>query len=100
MQIPILIEPKDGGGFRATAGEPFGLSADAESEEVAVRQLETMVRSRLKGTRLAFLDLASGSKSSIETPLRFDPIPGEDWFFGAMREAIEENRQREHEAEG
>jgi hypothetical protein len=100
MQVLIVIEPRDGGGFRATAGDPFRMSADAESEEAAAQQLETMLRSRLKGTRIAILELGNGSKQDAQPPLQLDPIAGEDWFFETMREAIEENRQRENEAQG
>jgi hypothetical protein len=100
MQVLILIEPKEGGGFRATAGEPFRLSAEADSEAAAADQLETLLRSRLKGARLAILDLPNGSKEETKPSLRFEPIPGEDWFFKTMREAIEENRRIENEAQG
>src|SRR5262249_48381981 len=30
-------------------------------------------------------------------PLHFEPLPGEDWFFQTMREAIAENRLREND---
>ena len=36
--------------------------------------------------------------AKTEPPLRFEPIPGEDWFFETMREAIDENRRVENEA--
>lgn len=100
MQVLIFIEPKEGGGFRATAGEPFRLSAEAESEEGATQQLETMLRSRLKGIRVAFLNLENGVQKGTEPPLQFEPVPGEDDFFQTVRETIEENRQRENEAQG
>lgn len=100
MQVLILIEPKDGGGFRATAGDPFRMTAEAESEEAARQQLETMLRTRLKGTRMAVLELGNGSKLAAQPPLQLDPIAGEDWFFETMREAIDENRRRENEAQG
>jgi hypothetical protein len=99
MRVLILIEPSESGGFRATAGEPFRVSAEAGSAEDAARQLETLLRNRLhKGTRLAFLDLENGSTEQLESPLRLDPLPDDDWFFGTMRGAIDENRQRENEA--
>jgi hypothetical protein len=59
-----------------------------------------MVRDRLKNTRVAFLNLSSGSQQGAESLLQFDPVPGEDEFFQAVREAIDENRQRENEAAG
>src|SRR5260370_4955851 len=100
MQVRILIDPKVGGGFRATAGEPFCMSAEAESEKEAAKRLEIMVRSRLTGTRVAVLELGNGSPPSTDAPLRFVPVPGEDGFFQTLRQAIEENRQSEDEPHG
>jgi hypothetical protein len=39
MQVPILIEPIEGGRFRARAGEPFGLTSDRETAKEAARLL-------------------------------------------------------------
>jgi hypothetical protein len=66
----------------------------------AARALENLLRQRLKpGTRLAFVELANGAATSKSGVLHFEPVPGEDWFFDAMREAIKDNRRREDEAE-
>ena len=100
MQVLVLIEPKDGGGFRASAGEPFRISAEAASEAEAAHQLELMLRSRLKGTRLTFLELENGAKPDRNLPFSPNPVAGEDWFFRTLRESIDENRQRENEAQG
>lgn len=100
MHILILIDPIEGGHFRAKAGEPFGLSAEGKTAEEAAQNLITILRGRLQtGSRLALLDLGNGSPATL-TPLHFEPLPGEDWFFQTMREAIAENRQRENEAQG
>ncbi len=99
MRVLILIEPRKSGGFRATAGEPFRLSAEGCSAEDATRQLEIMLQSRLHdGARLACLELDNGSTQRRESPLRLEPLPDDDWFFETMREAIDENRKCEQEA--
>jgi predicted RNase H-like HicB family nuclease len=99
MHVLILIEPIAGGRFRARAGEPFGLSAEGKTAEEATQQLKTILRDRLQaGSRLALLDLDNGLPSTLP-PLPLEPLPGEEWFFQNMREAIEENRRRENEAE-
>jgi hypothetical protein len=100
MQVMILIEPKNGGEFRATTGEPFRLSAEGSSEEAATCHLETMLHARLKGVRVAFLEVKNGSPQGAKGPLCFDPVVGEDEFFQDFRNGIEENRQRENEAQG
>ena len=99
MHVLILIEPIEGERFRARAGEPFGLSAEGKTAEEAAQQLQTILRERLQtGSRLALLDLGKGSPATL-APLHFEPLPGEDWFFQTMREAIAENRQREDTAD-
>jgi predicted RNase H-like HicB family nuclease len=100
MQIPILIEPTEGG-FRARAGEPFGVSAEGPTAQEAARRLESMLRDRLRaGTQLALIDLGNGSPSPSPPPLHLEPLPDDDWFFRTMREAIAENRKHEDEAAG
>jgi hypothetical protein len=100
MQVLILIEPIEGGRFRAKAGEPFGLSAEGENADEAAQRLKKILQDRLRmGSRLALLDLGNGLPATLP-PLPLEPLPGEDWFFQNMREAIEENRRRENEAEG
>jgi uncharacterized protein (DUF433 family)/predicted RNase H-like HicB family nuclease len=98
MHVLILIEPIEGGRFRARAGEPFGLSAEGKTAEEATQHLKTILCERFQtGSSLALLDLGNGSPANLP-PLHFEPVPGEDWFFQNMREAIAENRQRENEA--
>lgn len=98
MQITILIEPIEGGRFRARAGEPFVLSAEGDSPDLATSQLETLIRKRLDaGSRLAVIDLANGTRTP--PPLYLPPLPEDDWFFKELRESIAENRRLEDEAE-
>jgi hypothetical protein len=93
------IEPGEHGGFRARAGEPFGVSADGSTAREAAEHLATLLRDRLQsGAHLAFIDLPNGPQVHSPVPLQFEPLPDEDWFFETMRQAIAENRQREDEA--
>jgi hypothetical protein len=39
MQIPILIEPIAGKGYRARGGEPFALVAEGPTREAALAKL-------------------------------------------------------------
>ena len=99
MKITILVEPIEGGRFRARAGEPFGLSAEGSTSDEATRQLETLLRNRLSaGSRLAVIDLANGTQTPLPPPFYLPPLPDDDWFFKELREAIAENRRREDEA--
>jgi len=97
MDILVLIEPAEEGRFRATAGAPFALSAEADSAEAAADRLQAMLRDRLKqGSRLARLDLGNGS--GAPAPLHLDPLPEDNWFFRTVQEAVAESRKREDEA--
>jgi hypothetical protein len=99
MQIPILVEPHENGGFRARAGEPFGLSAEGSTAQEAAEHLATLLRDGLKaGACLDFIDLPNGPQVLSPVPLQLEPLSDEDWFFDTMRQAIAENRQREDQA--
>jgi uncharacterized protein (DUF433 family)/predicted RNase H-like HicB family nuclease len=99
MHVLILIEPIEGGRFRAKAGEPFGVSAEGKSAEEAAQHLKAILRDLLQsGSCLALLDLGNESPTTL-APLHFEPLPGEDWFFQTMRKAMEKNRQEENEAD-
>lgn len=101
MQIPVLIEPLQGGQFRAKAGEPFVESADGSTAQEAVQLLEDALRARLNaGSRLEVIELPNGAASCSSGKLELEPLPDDDWFFQTMREAIVENRRKEDEAEG
>ena len=44
MQIPILVEPVPGNGYRATAGLPLHLAADGATADEALSQLEELIK--------------------------------------------------------
>jgi hypothetical protein len=99
MQLPILIEPIEGGRFRARSGEPLAASVEAASAEEARQQLELLLRQRLQnGSQLLTINLGNGPVQPCPPSLGFEPLPDDDWFFQAFREAIAENRRKEDEA--
>lgn len=96
MDLPILIEPLEGGRFRARAGEPFAASVEAGSPEEARSQLELLLRQRLQtGSLLATVHLGNGAVPLEQAPLQIPATPDDDWFFQTMREAIAEHRHQE-----
>jgi predicted RNase H-like HicB family nuclease len=48
MQIPILIEPIAGNGYRARGGEPLALSAEGATREEALAKLQEQLQARLR----------------------------------------------------
>ena len=62
MQITVLIEPVASNGFRARAGEPFGLTAEGATREEAIQKLRELMAKRI----------AAGAEVS---QLEFGPAP-------------------------
>ncbi len=101
MQIPILIEPVEGGRYHARAGDPFATSAEGATAKEAMRQLESLLQGRLSaGAHLSTITLGNGSPCSVQAPLRLEPLPDDDWFFQTMQVVFTENRRREDEVAG
>ena len=74
------------------------MSADGQTATEAAQHLTVLLQNRLQaGARLAVIDLANGPPLVPSSPVQFEPLPDDDWFFQTMREAIAENRQRENE---
>ena len=58
MQIPILIEPMAGNGYRASGGEPLGLTAEGSTQEEAMANLQKKLQTKLRdGAVVIPLDL-------------------------------------------
>src|SRR5262245_6939988 len=49
MQIPILIEPIAGNGYRARGAETLALTAEGASQEEALAKLKEKLQARLSG---------------------------------------------------
>jgi hypothetical protein len=101
VQLPILIEPIEGGRFRARAGEPFALTAEGDSRAEAANQLERLIAERLRGgAQLVTVNVPNGS-SSVPAPPHFpaDELYKTDWVYRELQEAITENRRLEDEEE-
>ena len=94
MQIPILIEPVENNGYRASTGEPLGLTADGPTCEVALANLRSLMQSRLQnGTRLVSLDVPTAADS--ENPwVKYAGMFKDDPDFDEVLEIMAENRRK------
>jgi hypothetical protein len=101
MHIPILVEPREGGGFRAKAGDPYNLCAEGTSAAEAMKHLGAQFDALMaQGRQITVLTIANGKTVvPAEPTLHFEPLPDDDWFFQGLHEAIAENRRLEDEAE-
>ncbi len=93
MQVAVLIQPIEGGRFRARTGETFALTVEAASPEEATATLAKQLDDCLRaGAELTVIQVNNG-----QAPAHFDfpPLPEDDWFFQTIRDAIAENRASE-----
>jgi hypothetical protein len=96
MEIPVLIEPIPGSGYRATGGEPFAIVVEGATREDALARFRDHVASKLRN---------GASVESVEVPHEhpwarsfgiFDPS---DPLVQEWRAIIEENRNRPEDIE-
>src|ERR1700681_1545632 len=60
MQIPVLIEPIAGNGYRARGGEPLVVVVEAGTREAALAKLKEQLLAQLRsGAEIVPLELAS-----------------------------------------
>ena len=91
MEVPVIIEPLTGNGYRATGagGLSLGLTAEGATAAEAIDRLAEQVRTRVDaGAKLAELSVTAGASPWKEDAgyLRDDPV------FEPWREAMEEHR--------
>ena len=90
MKIPILIEPIAGKRFRATGGQPFGETAEADTAEAALAAVQQLIRDRVaQGAMIASVDLNGGANPWLAGAGMFK----DDAMFADWQQAIAENRK-------
>jgi len=90
MQIPILVEPVPGRGFRASDGGPFALTAEAPTRDEAIAKLREQIDERMAaGARVESFDLPAP-----EHPwARFAGMLKDDPLFDEWQQAIADYRR-------
>jgi hypothetical protein len=91
MQIPILIEPIAGNGYRANSGQPLAMVVEVPTREEALARLKEQLEARLRnGAELVPLDLTPPKHPWMEFAGMFkgDPLL-EEW-----KEAMAEYRRK------
>jgi hypothetical protein len=95
MSISILIEPA-ANGFRAAAGGPLNLSAEAESAAAAVAALRAKIAERLRGGAVLIEQAVAGFPCPVPVvPLAENPL-FDEWL--AAVEAYRNDREAEERA--
>jgi hypothetical protein len=93
MQIPILIEPVAGNGFRSRGGEPFDLSAEGVTPEEVRTSLQRQLQARLRaGAAIVSLEV---TEQRLANPwVEFAGMLKDDPYFEEWQRAIAENRRK------
>jgi hypothetical protein len=85
MQIPVLIEPVAGNGYRARGGEPLALTAEGPTREVALTRLKEKLHARLEGgVEIVCLEVCPESHPLAEFVGMFKDDPMLDEWKQAM----------------
>jgi hypothetical protein len=96
MQIPVLIEPVDNRGFRATTGQPLALTAEGATREEALGQLRQAWQLRQSaGAEIESVELAAATHSLAPYAGMFKDNP----LFDAWQQAIADRRQADEDSE-
>jgi hypothetical protein len=95
MQIPVLIEPVAGNGFRARGGEPLSLTAEGTTPGEALQSLRHLIDARLgAGAQLVALDVQGTEHPWLPFAGMFQDDPLIDEWKQAMahyRRAVDED---------
>jgi predicted RNase H-like HicB family nuclease len=91
MQIPVLVEPVTGNGYRAQSPEPFAFTVEGATPEEAMQKLRELVAGRI----------AAGARVlPLEVPPSEHPLaPCAGWLRGdpmldAWKQAMAEYRRK------
>jgi hypothetical protein len=95
MQIPILIEPVPGNGYRATGAEPFALTVEAATREEALGKLRELIASKIAGGgQIVALEIPEGDNPWLRMAGTLDP---DDPLVKEWKLLMEENRRKADE---
>jgi hypothetical protein len=91
MQIPILIEPIAGNGYRASGGPPLAVVVEAPTREEALAKLKEQLQARLRdGAEIVQLELPPATH-----PLaKFAGMFKDDPLLPEWKEAMAEYRRQ------
>ena len=96
MQIPVLIEPVAGNGYRACGLGPEAAVAEGKTHAEALENLRRNIESRIiAGARIAHLDLAIQEHPLARAAGIFQP---DDPLVKEWKEIMAENRKRDDES--
>ena len=92
MKIPILVEPIENAGYRATSGPPLAASAEGATRDEALARLREEINRRMpEGATVMPLDIITTDENPL---LKWAGIFRKDPHFEEWKAAIEEYRRK------
>jgi hypothetical protein len=95
MEIPVLIEPVAGNGYRAKSGEPLAFTVEGSTRDVALQNLKELIARRLgNGSEIVSVTVADDKNPWAAMAGIFDPNDPDvqEWI-----EIMAENRRKADE---
>jgi predicted RNase H-like HicB family nuclease len=90
MDIPVLIEPIAGNGFRARGCEPLALVAEGATREEALQKVREQLQERLQaGAQIVPLDVPSQENPWV----KFAGMFKDDPYFAEVIDIMAEERR-------
>jgi len=81
MEIKVLLEPKEGHGYRASSGSPLTTEAEGTSREEAFGNLRAQIETKIRsGAEILTLEVGKPAHpwTQFAGTLKYDPL-GEAW---------------------
>jgi hypothetical protein len=92
MQVPVLVEPVAGNGYRASGWIPAALTADGSTPEEALQKLRGLIAERLnEGARLVALEVPGVDHPWLPFAGMFNK---DDPLVQEWKQAMAENRRK------
>jgi hypothetical protein len=96
MKIPVLVEPVEGNGYRASGLGPDGAVGEGKTDAEALVNLRKAIQERISaGARLMYLDVSIGEPSLASAAGILDP---NDPLVREWKEIMAENRRRDDDS--
>jgi hypothetical protein len=80
VELSVLVQQTEGGGFRAWCEQPVRAAAEAATREEALAKLRAELEERTRGVEVV--------RMVVGWPVRFEPIWPDDEFTRAWLEGI------------
>ena len=87
MEIPVLVEPVTGSGYRASTGFPLDLSVEGTTEAEVLGRLRTLLENRLgPSSKVVMLTIPDATHPLARFAGQFQDDPDFQDVIGIMRE--------------